>query len=52
MTASFNIEDFMEKELNQGSQNMWPAISFCMALAQNFLQTQNVAWIRVSCNFK
>jgi hypothetical protein len=23
-----------------------------MALAQNFLQTQNVAWIRVSCNFK
>jgi hypothetical protein len=37
MTASFNMEDFMEKELNQGSQNTWPASSFWMALAQNFL---------------
>jgi hypothetical protein len=52
MTVSFNMEDFMEKELNQGSQNMWPASSFCMAFAQNFLQSQNVAWITVSCNLK
>jgi hypothetical protein len=52
MTVSFNMEDFMEKELNHGSQNMWPARSFCKAFAQNFLQSQNVAWITVSCNLK
>ena len=51
-TAIFNMEDCMETELNLGCQNMRLASSFCLALAQIFLQPQNVIWISVSYHLK